>query len=413
MAKTASVNMEIDSGIKERAMAVLEARGMSLSGAVRRMVTLRILEHRIPFEVTRDPVFAGAGMSDGLAKRCGIDKEAPARTGVPTGMVVKMEPEFKREMRRYCSDMCVTPNGLVHMLLGQVAFELCSEEDAAEYLSERTYFFKVAAYRSLFEKRVGGPRDGQYIDLDFGHLRALASLDRDLRYALLPLTLDVEHAARTKLVRIATERDGEDGYALSRDYMAGLNHNERRRREGEINMMGNDLFCGDLVRKYGGDPAEMPIWVLMELFSFGSFIDLYLFCAERWGDREMVHEHYMLRQAKSVRNACAHSSDVLNGVAVVDARIGADAAVTRALAEAGLSHRVRTAKMKNPRIRQIATLMYLHAHLVPEGSGKKSAASNLAGLEKRLLEMSDLAPANNVVRSTVAFLAKLIDNWFR
>ena len=83
-----------------------------------------LAEHRIPFEVTRDPVFAGAGMTDGLAKRCGIDKEAPARTGVPTGMVVKMEPEFKREMRRYCSDMCVTPNGLVHMFLGQVAFEL-------------------------------------------------------------------------------------------------------------------------------------------------------------------------------------------------------------------------------------------------------------------------------------------------
>lgn len=74
--------------------------------------------------MTRDPVFAGAGMTDGLAKRCGIDKEAPARTGVPTGMVVKMEPEFKREMRRYCSDMCVTPTGLVHMFLGQVAFEL-------------------------------------------------------------------------------------------------------------------------------------------------------------------------------------------------------------------------------------------------------------------------------------------------
>lgn len=76
----------------------------------------------------------------------------------------------------------------------------------------------------------------------------------------------------------------------------------------------------------------------------------------------------------------------------------------RALAEAGLSHRVRTAKMKNPHIRQIATLMYLHAQLVPEGSGKKSAASNLAGLEEKLLEMSDLAPANDVVRSAMAFL---------
>ena len=86
----------------------------------------------------------------------------------------------------------------------------------------------------------------------------------------------------------------------------------------------------------------------MELFSFGSFIDFYLFCAERWGDDEMRYEHYMLRQAKSVRNACAHSSDVLNGIAIVDARIGADAAVMKALAEAGLSHRVRTAKMKKP-----------------------------------------------------------------
>ena len=41
-------------------------------------------------------------------------------------------------------------------------------------------------------------------NLDFGHLKALASLDSDLRYTLLPLTLDVEHPARTKLEQIAT-----------------------------------------------------------------------------------------------------------------------------------------------------------------------------------------------------------------
>lgn len=108
-----------------------------------------------------------------------------------------------------------------------------------------------------------------------------------------------------------------------------------------------------------------------------------------------------------------YRSDILNGVAVVDARIGADAAVIRALAEAGLSHRVRTAKIKDPRIRQIAILMYLHAQLVPEGSGKKSTSSNLAGLEEKLLEMSNLAPANDAIQSAMAFLAKLIDGWFR
>ena len=36
-----------------------------------------------------------------------------------------------------------------------------------------------------------------------------ASLDRNLCYALLPLTLDAEHAARTKLVRLITELEDE------------------------------------------------------------------------------------------------------------------------------------------------------------------------------------------------------------
>ena len=86
---------------------------------------------------------------------------------------------------------------------------------------DRTYYFRLAAYRLLFGKRVGGERDEQYVNLDFGHSKTLAALDRDLRYALLPLTLDVEHAARTKLVRIATERENEDGYSIAADCMAG------------------------------------------------------------------------------------------------------------------------------------------------------------------------------------------------
>ena len=57
------ISLEVDSGIKMRVMAILEAKWMTLSGAVRRMVTLGILEHRTPFEVTRDPVFAGEGMA--------------------------------------------------------------------------------------------------------------------------------------------------------------------------------------------------------------------------------------------------------------------------------------------------------------------------------------------------------------
>ena len=121
----------------------------------------------------------------------------------------------------------------------------------------------------------------------------------------------------------------------------------------------------------------------------------------------------MLRQAKSVRNACAHSSDMLNGIAVVDTTVGTDSAVLSALAQAGISHRVRTGRMRNPRIRQIVTLMYLHTKLVPEGSGKRKAASDLVNLKKQLSETADLAPSNDIIRSYAAFLTKVIDSWFR
>ena len=65
-----------------------------------------------------------------------------------------------------------------HLKQKGVAFELCSEEEAADYLRDKCNFFKLASYRKLFSKYEGGPRDGRYVDLDFGQLRLLDSLDQ-------------------------------------------------------------------------------------------------------------------------------------------------------------------------------------------------------------------------------------------
>ena len=76
----------------------------------------------------------------------------------------------------------------------------------------------------LFPKRVGGPRDGQYAGLDFGHLVDLAAIDRELRGFLLPLTLDVENSAKTRLIERITAKQDEDGYSIFFDYLVALNH---------------------------------------------------------------------------------------------------------------------------------------------------------------------------------------------
>ena len=108
-----------------------------------------------------------------------------------------------------------------HLKQKGVAFELCSEEEAADYLRDKCNFFKLASYRKLFSKYEGGPRDGRYVDLDFGQLRLLAALDQELRHALLGMTLDIEHFQKVTLLREMEDR-GEDGYAIVADYMASL-----------------------------------------------------------------------------------------------------------------------------------------------------------------------------------------------
>lgn len=347
---------------------------------------------------------SGANPSDAV---CQIQEPAEVSEHPPSdGPAVGTTPAVVA----HAKPMLATPEGQIEKLktLG-VTFGLCGEAEAARYLADKTYLFKLMAYRELFDRRVGGERDGQYVGLDFGHLVELASVDRTLRYTLLPMTLDVEHFARVRLVRGVEARPEEDGYSVVSDYMASLNHENRRRRLGEVNMLARDAYCGDLVRKYAED---MPVWAFLELVSFGSFIDLYLFCAERWGDEQMRDEHYLLRQVKAARNAAAHSSNMVNGFGRKGGAIATNATVNAALAEAGISRRVRGAKMSNPRLQQVATLLYTHGRIVPEGTSRERARRDVAHLSAEMGRVLEGLSFNDAVRSSFGFLMTLFDKWF-
>ena len=336
-----------------------------------------------------------------------MDNEALAKTQGGYNYDDQSQPSDSRRPKTLLD----VPAQIAKLKSKGVTFDLCTEDEAAAYLSDRTYFFKLYAYRTLFERRVGGPRDGQYVGLDFGHLRLLASLDRTLRYTLLPMTLDVEHFARVKLVREATERPGEDGYSVVSDYLAALNHDDRRRRLGEVNGFLRDTYSGDLARKYSL-PDNMPLWVYLEMASFGSFSSLYLFCADRWGDAVMREEHYQLRQSQLVRNACAHSSAIVNGFSRARGLVEANALVLKALADAGISHRVRTSKMRNPRLQQIATMLYLHFRTVPEGTSRERACDRIEHLKSEMLQALEALSGIDAARSSFEFLLVLFDKWF-
>lgn len=122
--------------------------------------------------------------------------------------------------------------------------------------------------------------------------------------------------------------------------------------------------------------------------------------------------HYLLRQAKARRNCAAHSSDVINGFARRDSTVSTSALVSEALAEAGISRRVRQAKMCNARLQQITTLLFLHTQIVPEGTSKRRAAEDIARLESDMRNALGSLSGNDAVRSSFEFLMALFDRWF-
>ena len=290
-----------------------------------------------------------------------------------------------------------------HLKEKGVPFESCTEEEAIEYLAGRCRFFKVTAYRKLFDKRVGGEKDGQYVDLDFAQLKYLASLDRRLRDALLPMTLDVEHFAAARLLN-ATENNGEDGYAVMRDYMEAVPANRRKYIENELEIRSSDAYCGAIIRKYRED---MPIWAFVEVVSLETFIGLCKFCADRWGDDELLASHYLLKKAKSIRNASAHSQYILNDLSEGGPSERVSPAVARAVAECGIGKRLRSKKMRNPRMAQIATLFCQYSRIVPSGSTAADRKDTLSEFFRYCDENAHVLPESNPAVSSITFLRRL------
>lgn len=199
-----------------------------------------------------------------------------------------------------------------HLKSKGVKFETCTEKEAADYLSRKCNFFKVASYRKLFAKYRGGKNDGKYIDLDFAQLKTISQLDQLLREALLAMTLELEHFQKVSLLHKLEGNEAEDGYTVVSDFMDSLDEEGRKYKMKELKRSGYSPYSQELYTKYKDD---MPAWAFLELTSFGTLLDFMLYCSTRWKDRELKGTHYDFKRVKSIRNSCAHGSCLINSFA--------------------------------------------------------------------------------------------------
>lgn len=297
-----------------------------------------------------------------------------------------------------------------------ITFQHFTEEMAEFYLAENNNYFKLRAYRKNFNKS-----NGKYSDLDFGALVDLAEIDKQLRKLVSQLSLDIEHCERVKLLKFIAQSN-EDGYDIVEKYKEKLKKDELNLNicskpftalESEIDRNKDSEFCGDLIRKYTDGIHRMPVWVFVEIISFGSFIKFLDFCAKRIDNKKLQNDVYLLKDVKRIRNAAAHNNCLLNNLSLNTSKYKTNYSVNRFLSDdVKVSKHCRDTRMSNAAIRAIVTLLYTYKTLVADINNHNEQALAVNKFIDRCYKNINYYQSNDLIIATFDFLKKIIDKTF-
>ena len=305
-----------------------------------------------------------------------------------------------------------------HLKSKGVRFELCSEEEAADYLANYNNYLRTASYRKLYPVQDQGPHKGEYLGLDFGHLKLLSSLDRQLRTCLLETAVDIEHFAHVKALKLC-EENNENGYAIVFDFVKEMNQSGRKYLENSLKVRSSDKgkrdeYSGRLIAHY--QLEAMPIWVLLESIDFGCFNSFYLFCSRRWDSNIIKQEHYILRRVQALRNACAHNSCILNGIARSNSEMNTriNPLLAKALNENGMKRtKSRRSRLSNPRTLQIVSTLYAESLFCSTFAAHKRHANSFRKIRMNYQKVSQEFEKNNIISSFFDFFFENVDIWIQ
>lgn len=288
-----------------------------------------------------------------------------------------------------------------------ITFNQCNEVIAKDILENRTYYYKVTAFRKNFEKG----NNNKYKNVDFGLLNDLATIDMHFRYLFLKLSLDIEHNIKALLIKLITESD-EDGYNIVEEYRTfeiesfrkilskpekGFSPEEIEKKICSYETLDKKLmdsyrsprdYSYDLINKRKSRPS---VWVLIELMSYGQlyfFINFYV-DSKKYKYRELSLAKSLLLDSKNIRDSAAHSRPILFNIVgpnefLIPHNKRPKLLVRNYLTQkCKLNDRLVEVKIRNLKIHDISALLYLHDYYVNGKITRVERKKELVSLLKR------------------------------
>ncbi len=133
-----------------------------------------------------------------------------------------------------------------------------------------------------------------------------------LRRVLLKMTLDIEHYLKVEFLKSLENLD--DGYTTLQEFFAKKEGEHIKKSIDDLYKRHKDAkrltsYTANLVVKYHPNYA---LWNIIEIISFGDFIQLYKFYNKKFNIPSKYYE--LLWSIKVIRNACAHNTCLLNNL---------------------------------------------------------------------------------------------------
>jgi len=286
-----------------------------------------------------------------------------------------------------------------HMKYKGIKFGIIKEDEAKEIIMSRNYYLKLASYRTNYNKGGSGKKKGEYMELEFAYLQDLARIDTELRYLIIQLCLDVEHAIKVKALAEFECRFDEEGYSIVDEFLESRPYIREK-----IMLHKNNEYCRGLIEKY---QEAFPIWVFIELLSFSDMAKFVAYCNERLN--KTIVNTKLLNSVRDLRNASAHSSCLIHNLKKGNVKpLGEVCQFVVRIKEIGAV--ARKNKLSNKFLYDFTTLLYAYSMLVIDEEVKVQRYKNLEKLFlDSMLRNKDYYQKNDIIISAYNFLKKIVD----
>lgn len=285
-----------------------------------------------------------------------------------------------------------------------ITFEKVGIPEAKRFLRENNYYFKLKAYGRNYDKYTSTAKKGQYINLDFAYLQELSTLDMYLRKTILSMALDIEHALKVQMLYDLSENSDEDGYAIVKEYLDA----DYKRIKTLHDKIGNSA-ASDLVKKHAENDDRYALWELVEVLSFGDFIDLYQLYYSKYKKKEDYSSY--LWSIKFLRNAAAHNNCIINSLkAPYNVTFHKNKDIIFHVSKIKtISEKSRGTWMANRVVHDFIILVFVYLNVIKSEGIKKHGIQELKWLfDERMLKNKEYFEKNTSIRECYAFVHKCV-----